>query len=79
MSSVETGQMSAVETGQMIAAETFVLCQQKKAQVQPTPRGRPWPGPGAPSRVHNVGSVPNHGKWSESVPESTVWPDTKTK
>ena len=34
MSSVETGQMSAVETGQMTVAETFVLSQQKKAQVQ---------------------------------------------
>ena len=42
-------------------------------------QGATWPGPGGPSRVHNVGSGPNHRKWPEMGRESTVWPETKTK
>ena len=39
----------------------------------------PWPGPGDPSPAKNVGSGPNHQKWSESGPEATVWPENRSR
>ena len=36
----------------------------------------PWPGPGGSSAAQNVSSGPNHQKWPESGPESTVWLET---
>ena len=47
--------------------------------VDAIPRGRPWPGPGGPSRVHNVGSGSNHRKWFEMGRESTLWLETWSK
>ena len=33
-----------------------------------------WPCPGGLSQAHDVGARPNHQKWPEMDPKSTVWP-----
>ena len=65
-------------------ARLFLFRGEKKVWAGPGPPGQslawsqglpasPWPGP---SPAQNVGSGPNHQKWPELGPESTVWPET---
>ena len=86
MSSVETGQMSAVETGQMSAAETGQMSAVETRQMSESQTGLPssngaCPKPGQAQILadQSFGRGQKHQIWSEMGPESTVWPDTKTK